>query len=939
MVAAGAVAIWLAVHNRRPPPIAAPTTDKPETKAHRRGVAIGRDLDNSAIATGDRNIIGDNNSITYIRTVYLQAPGRAELDQAAFDQALERYLAWVSNRYGKLRLRGIERRELQVLDLTLDDVYVALAATINPARTEPSGRTSQRRGAEEVLGEAQRAVIDMNQLLTLGPRLMIVGGPGSGKTTYLHLIAATLATALRTGATQLGAEALGLADPLPLPIFVTLSDYNRYRKEAVGAGDARQGTLTAFISQSLIRQEAALGLPTDFFERLLMQGQSCILLLDGLDEVADERERWLVRQAVENVANNRGLRQIVVTCRTRAHRGDTVLPEEFRVAEVQPMTDTQVAALAARWCAAAYNTQDAAAETARLQAAIRHLEALRAARQEPPLVESPLLVTIVAIVHYNQRRLPDERAELYEKCVDVLLAEKHHPTSQSTFELADWGGTLTEKRNLLAYLAFQMMSAGAADRTVSEEQLRAWLRPPLARKHGEEKVESALATFIQAMRERGSLLDERGGRYRFLHLTFQEFLCAFYLVESLRESDKMVAFLTAESRLTQSWWRETVLLTVGYLGLRSQENALALVRGLATSVDQGEAALVAAEIAANALLELDSRDAETMAVVKPRLLQLFAPTLVAGGLLRGAAGAALGRLGDPRPGVGVKNSLPDLDWVTIGAGPFLMGSNRAQDNDAYDDEMPQFPYVLRQPFAISRYPITVAQYQTFVAAGGYAHAPYWQEATALNSWRDGQLRCRSWSIERQEYIEEWANQPATYGPRFAIANHPQVGVSWYEALAFCRWLSERTGQAIRLPTEVEWERAARHTDGHSYPWGNSGKAADHCNMNATRIGSTSAVGAFPHGNAVCGAADMAGNVWEWASSLWGIDGQKLTYGYPYDPADGREKLAAGADTRRVVRGGSFVNSQLNVRCAARGRLCPDNRLSDVGFRVVRAPGL
>ncbi|MEZ4729555.1 MAG: SUMF1/EgtB/PvdO family nonheme iron enzyme [Caldilineaceae bacterium] len=898
-----------------------------------QGVAVEGDLDNSTIATGDRNIIGDNNSVTYIRTVYLQAPGRAKVERDAFDQALGRYLEWVSNRYGQLNLRGIERREHKSLSLTLDDVYVSLAATLTPNRKEKIRHA--RSAAEPVEAEpveAERTLIDMNELLPLGPRLMIVGGPGSGKTTYLHLIAATLATALHTGATALVEQALGLTAPLPLPIFVSLSEYNRYRKEAPGAGDARHGTLTAFISHALIRQEAALGLPSDFFERLLMQGHSCILLLDGLDEVADERERWLVRQAVEDVANNNGLRQIVVTCRTRAHRGETVLPETFRVAEVQPMTDEQVAALAARWCAAAYHPLEAEEETRRLQAAIHHLEALRTARREPPLVESPLLVTIVAIVHYNQRRLPDERAELYEKCVDVLLAEKHHPTSQSTFELADWGGSLAEKRALLAALAFQMMSAGeAAGRTVDEEQLCAWLRPPLARKHGEDKVESALATFIQAMRERGSLLDERGGQYRFLHLTFQEFLCAFYLVESLREIDKMVGFLTAEERFTQSWWRETTLLTVGYLGLRSQDNALALVRRLATSVAQGEAELAAAELAAGALLELDSRDAETLAVLKPRLLRLFEPTLVANGALRGAAGQVLGRLGDPRPGVGVKDGLPDLAWAPVAAGPFIMGSDKAQDTLAHDSEMPQFTCdLLRRPYQISRYPITVAQYRCFIKAGGYGVAAYWQEAAAQGLWRQGQLRMRTWSTERREYVEEWANAPADYGANFTVANHPQVGVSWYEALAFCRWVAAQTGKPIRLPTEAEWERAARHTDGRIYPWVNRGNPTERCNTGDTGIGSTAAVGAFPGGHAECGAADMSGNVWEWCNTQWRENYEAYAAQVDDDPA---------GDARRVVRGGSFAYSQDFVRCAFRLWCSPDRRFDHYGFRVVCAPGL
>ena len=102
---------------------------------------------------------------------------------------------------------------------------------------------------------------------------------------------------------------------------------------------------------------------------------------------------------------------------------------------------------------------------------------------------------------------------------------------------------------------------------------------------------------------------------------------------------------------------------------------------------------------------------------------------------------------------------------------------------------------------------------------------------------------------------------------FQTPNHPQVGVSWYEAVAYCNWLSERLGYTVRLPSEAEWERAARSTDGRIYPWGDEFDAR-RCNMSDTGIGATSTVGIFPDGDADCGAADMSGNVWEWCSTKW-----------------------------------------------------------------------
>lgn len=141
------------------------------------------------------NVAGDNASVHHIRNVYLQAPGEPALDDAAFEQVLGRYLTWVCNRYGKLRLRGIEQREQPALSLTLDDVYVSLVASVTPER-----QRARRPGKDSTdLSETHVEQVEMNRLLSLGDRLMIVGGPGSGKTTYLHTIASALANALQHG--------------------------------------------------------------------------------------------------------------------------------------------------------------------------------------------------------------------------------------------------------------------------------------------------------------------------------------------------------------------------------------------------------------------------------------------------------------------------------------------------------------------------------------------------------------------------------------------------------------------------------------------------------------------------------------------------------------------------------------------------------------------
>jgi formylglycine-generating enzyme required for sulfatase activity len=258
------------------------------------------------------------------------------------------------------------------------------------------------------------------------------------------------------------------------------------------------------------------------------------------------------------------------------------------------------------------------------------------------------------------------------------------------------------------------------------------------------------------------------------------------------------------------------------------------------------------------------------------------------------------------------DGLPDIEWVEIPAGPFIMGSKKGETD--YDNETPQMKdcTLIWQPYRISRYQVTVAQYQAFVETGGYRQERFWQ-----------------WSAEALAWFRE--NQgagPASNSQVFLTPNSPRVGVNWFEAVAFCHWLSERTGQSITLPTEAQWERAARHTDGRAYPWGNSAAdLAQRCNMWDTGIGHTSAVGLFPSGKAECGACDLSGNVWEWCRTKW--RGDYVNYQTKVD--DG----LSGEDAC-VARGGSWITGDVGRLSSSCRRISyrPGLRYSYFGFRVV-----
>jgi formylglycine-generating enzyme required for sulfatase activity len=242
-----------------------------------------------------------------------------------------------------------------------------------------------------------------------------------------------------------------------------------------------------------------------------------------------------------------------------------------------------------------------------------------------------------------------------------------------------------------------------------------------------------------------------------------------------------------------------------------------------------------------------------------------------------------------------------VELVRIPAGEFLMGSGDI-DTLADIDEEPQ--HVLWLPeYLIGKYPVTVAQYRAFV------HATHDPVRPLLTSAPD---------------------------------DHPVVSVNWFEALAFCRWASEASGRSVQLPSEAEWEKAACWDEAahraRIYPWGDPWDPA-RCNTRASGLGRTTPVGYYsPLGDSPYGCADMAGNVWEWTRSLWGRDEEDTDFGYPYDPVDGREDLGADRGMLRVVRGGSFYDTETSVRCAFRCRYPPSFHFDAYGFRVAVTAG-
>lgn len=245
-----------------------------------------------------------------------------------------------------------------------------------------------------------------------------------------------------------------------------------------------------------------------------------------------------------------------------------------------------------------------------------------------------------------------------------------------------------------------------------------------------------------------------------------------------------------------------------------------------------------------------------------------------------------------------------------------MGSDERRDN-----EKPQHIITIPYAYQVSKYLLTNTQYNCFIEAGGYTEPC-----------------CAFWTEAGWQYITDGGYKQPHYwnDVDYSLPNQP-VRVTWYEAVAYCRWLTAQwhkldilaKSMMIRLPTEAEWEKAARGTDGRIYPWGNEPPIPERANYEATGLGTTSPVGCLPQGATPYGCLDMAGNYWEWCTTKW-------RKAYPYQLEDEWTDDYLMGQNRRTLRGGSFISGSDGLRTSFREGFIPYYFLS---FRLFCVPML
>ncbi len=777
--------------------------------------------------------------------------------------------------------------------VTIDQVYTPLS-TRQRVRRDVKGRILPELHAKKSASDRDLSALTAMEAANGSARLVLLGDPGSGKSTFVNYLTLCLSGALIDPEADWLARLQngGWTHGALVPLVVVLRDF---AQSVDVAAPPTANTLRQYIA-GLVDKEAPDGAN--------VIGGRALVLLDGLDEVPGERRAY-VRDAIDlYVGGCARETRVIVTCRILSYADPQYRIPGFAEQTIAPLEQEQIIAFIGTWYSAlvALGTIDretAAQRTRELADSIR-MEGLN------ELASNPMLLTVMALVHNHLGTLPREMARLYEACVELLLL-RWKPNDARTL-LDVMGIREDDLLRLVWEIAYDAHDQQAGREDTADIPQHAV--EMIARRYVKDDAGKAQA-FCEYVERRAGLLigrgfDRYGGRiYTFPHRTFQEFLAGCHL------SVNRFARAAAEHALRGSAWRETLLLATGNLVFNQRnidtpvDAVSRILNRAAPRADDAQWRLypLAGEMLLLVGLDNLARDEDGMVALRDTRAGLAA-LLDAGALPvreRAAAGRVLAQLGDPRPGVGLRpDGLPDMVWCDVPAGEFIMGSD-----DGHDDEKPRRVVRIDRPYRIARYPVTHSQFQAFVESGEYDD-PRWWDGLAAN--------------ERNRRVHEAS---------FPYANHPRDRLNWYQAVAFTRWLTARyqaagligADEVIRLPTEVEWERAARGTDGRIYPYGDEFDPAKG-NTRETRIGMTSAVGMFPDGASPVEALEMSGNVWEWCLN---------EYEHP-------ERTDIGGTARRVLRGGSFDYDQDYARAAARLGNVPGFRYYRYGARyVVAAP--
>lgn len=814
--------------------------------------------------------------------------------------ALKPYLTWLTTEQKTLSLRAISSGKIGITKQPpeLTKVYITLQTkkgnSVLDTLTQHQIIVSRdNRDAEEII-QPQYMLLENQKVETIiwCQRLVLLGDPGGGKSTFINHLSYCLASHFlypdQDWLQFLPDWPEKLVDIIPLPIV--LRDFARWLPSNLPK-KVYPHLIWDFVTENWHKHKFEDGLAT--LEARLNEGK-ILLLFDGLDEVTTSELRRFVRDAVLAFGERYKHCPILVTCRTLFYQSPALDREEedirfpshnYPTYELAQFNEEQQSAFVVAWYGELKRQgylpgQDEKRLQMDLQQAIGHSDLQRVAG-------NPLLLTVMAMVHMEGGHLPDARALLYNRTIDLLLSRWEEVKDEGIIPrlrqlLSEADRSDVDLKIRLASIAFQVhIQAGgeAADEQSDIEEL--YLIDELSFLH--KKNLGWAQQLLQVIKTRAGLLIERlPGQFAFPHQTFQEYLAGVHLAVQSNFAEQALKW----AKRDVVWW-QMILFAVEHL-VYVQERPLAPLQLISQLCPKEQDETISGWrlvwLAGEVILGMGLArvgDSEWGEILLLRVRQRLSRLLDEGQLVvreRAEAGRVLARLGDLRIGVGInlKTSLPDIAWGrVVPAGIYWVGTETNRRNVTVD-----------RAFRLAQYPITYAQFQCFLDdVHDEKDRMIWNGLPEDTQ----QIRKAHWSY----------------------ANHPRETVNWYQAVAFCRWLSQKLGYIVELPTEIQWEVATQWSQSNNekkiYPWGVLFEKTK-ANTIEGGVRQTTPVGMYPAGrNEALGLYDLSGNVWEWCRK-------------------------SGAFSR-TVRGGSWRNSSGLARISVRSGYSPDFADDDIGFRI------
>ncbi|CAM2065704.1 SUMF1/EgtB/PvdO family nonheme iron enzyme [Sulfidibacter corallicola] len=863
------------------------------------------------------------------------------------DPGLRDYLTRLYADTSCIRLPGIGDGA-RVETIELREIFVRLEAQHREINREQQGWA----GREETMAHEPNTA-DVLSLLEHGPRLVVIGDPGSGKTTLLRYLAARTAAGHLNGQDQEKAHQLWAKVPtyngeLPIPFFLTCSQV----LEHLESDKTPRGSEVL----RLLEEEARIphGIETFFKEN------QAALFVDGLDEVSTKEARQRVCWAVEAFLAKCCHRDclVMLTCRTRAFQRRFLHKERarFTAFRVKEMDVTQCRAFLNKWFAAVEPIYQAMGSPLEVGISAKVASEIEAHDHIQDMASNPNVLTLLAIIRLSSGKMPEMRVELYQQALELFLSKKDRDR-RVTRNLEDWEQRVVmETLKVLAWgLHLDKQDSEHHEKEVVifgeqsvldrlEERIEADEESKNLSRGARDQKKRKLLQWLEV---RSGLLYRRDGaeghqtQLRFSHHGYREYLAALCLVEKF-ERGEIAAFF--EKNILKDWWHEPIMLALSDLGrsqypLFSNVVKVLLAGGDKEPIDWSRHGRGVA-LAMNAVADLEAAgkpvDAELATRVRREVSAVTENPEEMCVQDRIEAVAALGVVGDPRLGMHKRDR-----WVEIEPGQFLMGGEQESQTVR-----------VTQPFWMGKYPVTEIEYLAFVRKGGYEDSRWWGDAgwDWLQSEKEG--RFEAW-LEKQKqqnpeydfWAEDWfrpSKAPRFWGagnrPEKKDHNLPVVGVNWYEACAYCRWLEAHfknnrplwwpSSMAVGLPSEAQWEYAAKGKEGRPYPWGDDPPTEEMANFDGSQSGPTP-VGIYPRGATPTKLFDMAGNVWEWC-----VDNFVSDIYNKRNVSKAETPVIIEDSTVRVLRGGAWRGGATRLRSSYRFRNRAARRGNVIGFRCV-----